>query len=146
MLQAIRRGDDPTAEREAKKALPLWEDLVAAFRAKHLPKKKPSTVKRYEGVIGRVLTPALKKKRVVDITTAMISAAYARKSGVQAEANNALRVLSKMMTFAIGEGMRTTQPGEGHRAVCQPDTGSLARRARTAEIFGCVCQRDRRLR
>ena len=39
MLQAIKRGDDPAAERAAKKALPVWEDLVAAFRAKHLPKK-----------------------------------------------------------------------------------------------------------
>jgi hypothetical protein len=51
MLQAVKRGDDPTAEREAKKAQPRWEDLLAVFRAKFLPKKKPSTVRRYNGVI-----------------------------------------------------------------------------------------------
>ena len=43
MLRAIQNGDDPKAERAAKKALPKWEDLLAAFRAKYLPKKKPGT-------------------------------------------------------------------------------------------------------
>lgn len=113
MLQAVRRGDDPAAERAAKQALPLWEDLLKAFRAKHLPKKQPGTAKRYNGVIDRVLTPALKGKRVADISTAMVAAFYARKADRPADANNALRVLSKMMTFAIGEGMRSTNPVKG---------------------------------
>ena len=113
MLQAIKRGDDPAAERAAKKALPVWEDLVAAFRAKHLPKKEPSTAKRYNGVINRILTPALKGKRVADITTAMIAGFYAARASTPADATNALRVLSKMMNFAIGEGMRTTNPVKG---------------------------------
>jgi hypothetical protein len=34
MLQAVKRGDDPAAERAAKKEQPRWEDLLAAFRAK----------------------------------------------------------------------------------------------------------------
>ena len=51
MLQAVKRGDDPAAERAAKKAAPTWEDLVAAFRGKFLPKKKASTRKRYNSVI-----------------------------------------------------------------------------------------------
>jgi hypothetical protein len=45
MLQAVKRGDDPAAERAAKKAAPVWNDLVAIFRSKFLPKKKPSTRK-----------------------------------------------------------------------------------------------------
>ena len=63
-----KRGDDPKAEREAKKALPTWDDLLAAFRAKFLPKKKPSTRKLYEGVIDRFLTPAFKGRRIGDAT------------------------------------------------------------------------------
>lgn len=113
MLQAAKRGDDPAAQREAKKALPVWNDLVVAFRAKHLPKKTHSTAKRYNGVIDRILTPALKGKRVADITRAMVAAFYARKADKPADANNSLRVLSKMMTFAIGEGMRETNPVKG---------------------------------
>jgi integrase len=113
MLQAAKRGDDPAAERAAKKALPKWEDLVAAFRAKHLPKKKPGTAKRYNGVIDRVLTPALKGKRVADITTGMVGAFYAKRASTPADANNAMRVLSKMMTFGIGESMRSTNPCKG---------------------------------
>ena len=55
MLQAVKRGDDPAAERAAKKAQPRWEDLLQAFRSKFLPKKKLSTRKRYNGVIDRPL-------------------------------------------------------------------------------------------
>jgi integrase len=106
MLQAVKRGDDPAAERAARKAQPHWEDLLAAFRAKFMPKKRPSTVKRYDGVIDRVLTPAFKGRRVCDITTPMIAAMYAKRHGTPADANNAMRTLSKMMSFAIGEGMR----------------------------------------
>jgi integrase len=106
MLQAVKRGDDPVAERAAKKAQPRWEDLLAAFRAKFLPKKKPSTRKRYEDVINRILTPALKAKRVADISTPMVAAMYARLAHVPSDANNAMRTLSKMMSFGIGEGMR----------------------------------------
>jgi integrase len=113
MLRALQKGDDPKAERTANKALPKWGDLVAAFRAKHLPKKRPSTVMRYNGVIDRVLTPALKSCRVADISTASIAALYARRADTPADANNAMRVLSKMMTFAIGEGMRSTNPCKG---------------------------------
>ncbi|WP_161534416.1 tyrosine-type recombinase/integrase [Bradyrhizobium sp. LCT2] len=106
MLRAVKRGDDPSAERATKKAQPQWEDLLAAFRAKFLPKKQPSTVKRYNGVINRILTPAFKGRRVADISTPMVAAMYARRARTQADANNAMRVLSKMMSFAIGEGMR----------------------------------------
>lgn len=106
MLQAVKRGDDPVAERAAKKAQPRWEDLLAAFRTKFLPKKKPSTRKRYEGVINRILTPAFKGRRISDISTAMVSAMYARHADTKADANNAMRTLSKLMSFAIGEGMR----------------------------------------
>jgi integrase len=106
MLQAVKRGDDPVAERAAKKAQPRWEDLLSAFRAKFMPKKKSSTQKRYNGVIDRILTPAFKGKRVSDITTPLIAAIYARRAHVPADANNAMRTLSKMMSFAIGEGMR----------------------------------------
>jgi integrase len=107
MLQAIKRGDDPRAERAAKRAAPRWEDLVAAFRAKHLPKVKDSTAERYGNLIDRVLTPAFQGRRIADITTAQIAAVHARKAATPADANNALRVLSRMMTFAIGEGLRS---------------------------------------
>jgi len=36
----------------------------------------------------------------------MVAAMYARRAGTPADANNAMRVLSKLMSFAIGEGMR----------------------------------------
>jgi integrase len=113
MLQAVKRGDDPAAERAAKRTQPRWEDLVAAFQAKHLPKVKASTAGRYTNIVNRILTPAFTGRRIADITTAQIAAVHARKAATPADANNALRVLGKMMAFAVGEGMRSTNPAIG---------------------------------
>lgn len=113
MLQAIRRGDDPAAERAAKRALPLWEDLVAAFRAKHMPKRSAATIVVYEGALRRILNPALKGRRVAAITTAAVAAMHARHADAPSGADGALAVLSKMMGFAIGEGMRDSNPARG---------------------------------
>jgi integrase len=119
MLQAVKRGDDPAAERAAKRTAARWEDLVAAFRERHLglredgepsghpPQVNAATGTRYQGVTRRVLSPAFKGCRVADITTTMIAAVHARKAAAPAEANNSLRCISSMMSFATREGLRS---------------------------------------
>ena len=64
----------------------------------------------------------------------MIAGFYARRADTPADATNALRVLSKMMNFAIGEGMRTTNPVKGIERYADNDPRPLARRTRPAEI------------
>jgi hypothetical protein len=141
MLKAVKRGDDPAAERSAKKGQPRWEDLLVAFRSKFLPKKRPTTRKRYNAAIDSFLTPAFKGKRVSDISTPMIAAMYARRAATPADANVMMRTLSKMMSFAIGEGMRPDRlnPVQGHRTLQEPGAGALARRAELV-----ICGRARK--
>ncbi|WP_442578213.1 integrase arm-type DNA-binding domain-containing protein [Mesorhizobium sp. ASY16-5R] len=45
MLQAIKTGDDPAAARAAKKAQPVFEDLIDEFETSHIMTKKPETQK-----------------------------------------------------------------------------------------------------
>ncbi|QPB21112.1 integrase arm-type DNA-binding domain-containing protein [Rhizobium sp. 007] len=52
MLQAAKRGEDPAAERAAKKARKRFEALVDEYREKKLIRRKDSTRKDYEGRIG----------------------------------------------------------------------------------------------
>jgi integrase len=77
----------------------------------HLPQQVPTEEETfdpqtYNGVIDRILTPAFKRCRIADISTPMVTAMYARRADTPADANNAMRTLSKIMSFAIGEGMR----------------------------------------
>jgi hypothetical protein len=52
--------------------------------------------------------PGLCRPSHADITTAQIAAVHARKADKPTDANNALRVLSKMMGFAAGEACAAT--------------------------------------
>lgn len=110
MLQAIKSGDDPAAQRAAKKAAPLFEDLVDEFERTHLSAKKPATVKDYKGRIRRNLLPEFKGRRVADITPEMVRAFMRKKRANPIDANRSLAVLSKMMSRAIEIDMRKDNP------------------------------------
>lgn len=106
MLQAVKKGDDPVATRAAKKALPLFEDLVEDFEI-HLSDKKAATVKDYRGRIRRNLLPHFRGKRVADITPEMVQAFMRKKRKNPVDANRSLAVLSKMMSWG---GRRADNP------------------------------------
>jgi integrase len=113
MLQAIKVGDDPAAQRAAKRAAPVFEDLVEDFETNHLAEKKPATAKDYKGRIRRVLLPEFRGRRVADITAEMVRALVRKKKANPIEANRAVAVLSKMMARAIELQMRTDNPCAG---------------------------------
>lgn len=115
MLQAIKAGDDPAAARAAKKAQPIFEDLVEDFEQTHLPDKQPRTQKDYSGRISRNLLPEFKGRRVADITAEMVRAFMRRKKANPIDANRSLAVLSKMMSRAIELDMRKDNPCSGIR-------------------------------
>ena len=110
MLQSVKRGDDPAAERAARKARPTFETLFERYREKRLSRRKIATQKDYEGRIRRVLMPYFRGRFVDDITTAMVIDCHHRKSAHPVDANRSVAVLSAMMKFAVAEGMRADNP------------------------------------
>lgn len=110
MLQAIKAGDDPAAQRAAKKAQPLFEDLADDFEMHHIAEKTPGTQKDYRGRIRRNLTPEFKGRRVADISPEMVRAFMRKKKANPIDANRSLAVLSKMMSRAIELDMRRDNP------------------------------------
>jgi integrase len=115
MLQAVAAGDDPAAERAAKKAQPLFEDLIAEFETSWIEHKKPATKKDYRGRIRRALLPAFKGRRVADITSEMVRAMRDKLRTKPTEANRALAVMSVMMGRAMELGWRRDNPCTGVR-------------------------------
>lgn len=110
LLQAVKRGDDPRAEKAARKARMTFDTLVEEYREKRLSRRKPATRKDYEGRIRRVLVPYFKGRFVDDVTTAMVIDCHHKHRRTATEANRALAVLSTMMQFAISQGIRKDNP------------------------------------
>jgi integrase len=113
MLQAVALGDDPAAARSAKKASPLFTDLIDEFETGYLAEKQPATRKDYQGRIRRNLKPEFGKFRVMDITSTMVSAFIRKKRANPVDANRSIAVMSKMFGYAAELGWRSDNPCRG---------------------------------
>jgi hypothetical protein len=57
LRRKIDDGGDPLGAIEAERAAPTIGDLIERFRAEHLPKKRPGTVKDYECLLRVHIAP-----------------------------------------------------------------------------------------
>ena len=107
MAGAIKGGADPAAIRAAEKGAPTVSGLAARFLAEHVATKaKPRTAAEYERLIGKIILPALGRRRVRDVTRADVARLHHEYRKAPYEANRVLAVLSKMMNLAEKWGER----------------------------------------
>jgi len=133
----IDEGIDPLSLREASRAAPRINDLIARYLAEHTPHLAARNAADQHTIMHKLVAPDWGKKLVTEITKAdveklltKIAAGRARPS--KAKPNNRARklqgpkptpvranrvgeVLRKMFTLAIGWGMRTDNPASGFR-------------------------------
>lgn len=101
MLQAHANGDDPAAQRKAKREAPTFEKLVEEFETEHLADKKPRTVADYKERIARRLIPEFKQMKVADITGWHVREFIRKGKDRPTDTNRSVAVLSSMMAFAM---------------------------------------------
>lgn len=114
MLQAARKGDDPSQARKDKRAAPTWEDLEREFEP-YLITRKLATVKSYRGVIRRNLRPYFGRFKVRDIQPETVRQFMLSKAENPTDANRSLATLSVMMGRAMELGWVTANPCNGIR-------------------------------
>jgi len=67
-LAEVTCGGDPSGERRRARQAPDVGLLVERYRLEHLAFKKPSTRARAEGLLKRIILPALTKMKVEAVT------------------------------------------------------------------------------
>ena len=114
LKRRIDVGEDPLADLEAERGAPTVADLCQRFEAEHLPKKRPATQRDYSAIIRREILPALKHKRVAEVTHSDIDALH-RKVSKRAPylANRVAAVCSRMFSLSIKWGWRADNPAKG---------------------------------
>ncbi len=90
----VTRGVDPAGERQRARHAPNVAALVERYRAEHLADKKPSTRLRSEGLLKRVILPALGPMKAEEVTRQDILAFRRGHSATPVEANRAVTLLS----------------------------------------------------
>lgn len=107
LLHEIHAGLDPLATKTAARTAPTVRELAERFMTEHVrSKRKASTASTYRGLLDRIILPALGSRAVADLTRAEVAQVHHRRRHAPADANRMLLVLSKMMNWAEGLGLR----------------------------------------
>ena len=107
LLGLVAQGKDPAGVRSEAKGAPTVAEFAARFLAEHAEaKRKASTAAEYRRLLGRVILPALGKRKVADIKRADIARLHHANREAPYQANRTLAVLSKMMNLAERWGLR----------------------------------------
>lgn len=104
-LAEVTRGGDPAGERRRARQAPDLAALVERYRQEHLAHKKPSTRVRAEGLIRRLIVPALGKMKAEAVTRVDVLSFHRAHRETPVEANRAVTLLSGIYTWAEDEGV-----------------------------------------
>ena len=106
-LAEVRRGVDPSAEREAARKALTVKELFDRFITEYSEgRNKPSTVKSNRGYGKRYILPILGQLKVPDVTRADIAHLMKKMSKSPTNANRVLAAVRKMFNMAEVWGLR----------------------------------------
>jgi hypothetical protein len=101
LLGMIEDGADPAADKMARREAPTIAEIAERFIAEHAEaKRKGSTTAEYRRLLEKIILPALRKRKVADVTRADITNLHHANRAAPYQTNRALAVLSKMFNLA----------------------------------------------
>jgi integrase len=115
LRRQVDDGGDPLGEIEAEREAPTLADLIKRFEQEHLTRKRASTAADYKRMIANHIAPAMKNRKVADVTFADVERLHSKITGAghAYRANRVIAVLSKIFSLSIRWGYRETNPCKG---------------------------------
>ena len=107
IIAAVKNGEDPAADRAAKRNAATVNDLADRFDKEHIAVRlKASTAKEYRSNLKRFILPALGRLAVPEITRADVAKFHHDLRHIPYQANRCIEVISKMFVLAEMWGLR----------------------------------------
>ncbi len=107
IIAAVKNGEDPAADRAAKRNAATVTDLADRFDKEHIAVRlKASTAKEYRSNLKRFILPALGRLAVPEITRADVAKFHHDLRHIPYQANRCLEVVSKMFSLSEMWGLR----------------------------------------
>lgn len=107
IIAAVKNGEDPAADRAAKRNAATVNDLAERFDKEHIAVRlKASTAKEYRSNLKRFILPALGRLAVPEITRADVAKFHHDLRHIPYQANRCIEVVSKMFVLAEMWGLR----------------------------------------
>lgn len=106
-LVRVRRGEDPSGERQALRDAPTMADLAERYMEEHArPNKKATSIANDELMWRTHVLPTLGRHRVADVTREDVTRLHRSKAATPYGANRMLALLSKAFNLAEVWGWR----------------------------------------
>ncbi|MCW8842187.1 MAG: site-specific integrase [Rhodobacteraceae bacterium] len=107
LLASVARGDDPSAQRQAKRHAPTVAGLCDRFLEEYVDQHcKPTTARDYHSIIRRFIRPKLGPIAIAEVTRADVVAFHHDLRSTPYQANRAASMLSKLFNLAEDWGLR----------------------------------------
>ncbi len=107
MLGDIARGNDPTAEREASRRSPTFEEFSQRYLSEWAkPRKKPSGLRNDIGQLNNHILPAMGQLKLGQVSKCHVTELHQAMRATPYAANRVLAQLSKMFNLAEAWDLR----------------------------------------
>ena len=116
LRRLVDGGADPRGEFAEQREAATVADLIARFEREQLPRKRPSTIRAYHGMLDKHIRPHFgKHTKVADVAYADVEALHRKvtATGSTYVANRCVAVCSRMFALAVRWQMRTDNPCRG---------------------------------
>jgi integrase len=114
LRRLVDSGGDPRGDQEESREAPTMSDLIDRYEREELPRRRPSTIYNYSGMLKKHIRPFFGVfVRVSEISYADIHKLHRKVTedvGSPYTANRITALLSKMFSLSIKWGWRTTNP------------------------------------
>lgn len=106
-LRKVARGEDPMAERVAKRAEALTGDLLDQFLAEHAEAKlKDRSAVEYKRLVKQLVPARLRRIPITEVSRSNLAQLHNSLSGTPYQANRLLAVLRKFFNWCEKNGFR----------------------------------------
>jgi integrase len=116
LRRLVDAGGDPRGELEEQREAATVADLCDRFEREQLPKRRPSTIRTYRGMLDKHIKPHFgNHTKVADVAYADVEALHHKvtATGSTYVANRCVAVCSRMFSLAIKWQMRPDNPCRG---------------------------------
>jgi integrase len=110
----ILEGADPVETREELRAADTFGDVIDRYLSQHVAtRNKPSTARRNKQQLSADIPASLRAKPIAAITSRDIQRLHDKRAATPYSANRLLRVISKIFSIALRQGLVAKNPVQG---------------------------------
>lgn len=113
-LADVTRGQDPAAERAARKGAPTVSELGVAFLDDVEARRKTRTANEYRRLWEKHVLPAIGTRKVADVAPAQVAALHRQLRSTPYVGNRTLALVGSFFTYAERQDMRPRHSNPAH--------------------------------